>query len=119
MLPKYQPIKWEQGEDWTFTVAWKDASGNLVNLTGYSARMQVRKRFEDGVLIELTDTNARILMGGASGFVQLKLTASETAVVLSSDWANPHVYDLELTAPGGKVTKLMKGTLANLREVTR
>lgn len=118
-MPKYQPIKWDQGADWQFAVVWRDENDQLVNLTGYTARMHVRQRHDSELLIELTDANARIIMGGVSGFVQLKLTASETASVIGSNWDAPHVYDLEVVSGAGKVTKLMRGTLANIPEVTR
>jgi len=108
-----------QGSSWQFTLTWKDNANQLVNLTGYSAKMQIREGEESPVLMELNTSNGRILLGGASGFISLKLTATETGSFVSSDWANPHMYDLEVDDGTGKITKLIWGPLANNREITR
>lgn len=113
-------MKMYQGADFQFTFTWKDESGALQNLTGYSARMQIREREESpNPLIELTNANSRILLGGVSGFITLKLSSTETNSFVASDWADPHVYDVEVMDGSGKVTRLLRGPLANFREVTR
>jgi hypothetical protein len=43
-----------------------------INLTGYTARMQVRSTLESAeALIELTTANGRIALGGSAGTITL------------------------------------------------
>lgn len=119
-IPKNQPLVLNQGSDWDYTVVWKGSDGQVVNLTGYSAKMQVRRRAVDtNPLIELSNSNNRIAMGGVSGFLIMSLSASETGALAPSDFDSPFVYDLEVTSGSGEVAKLLKGIFVNLQEVTR
>ena len=119
MRPKHIPLKMYQGEDFDYTIVWRDETGTLVNLTGYSAKMQVRARDEDpNPLIELNTSNGRISLGGVSGYLQLHINASDTGF-LASSFEYPHVYDLEATDGAGKTRKIARGPLANIRDRTR
>jgi hypothetical protein len=101
----------QQGATWTRTLTWK-IDGVAVNLTGYTARMQLR---EAGTLvIELTTANGRIALGGAAGTITLTITAADTTA-LNFKTA---LYDLELVSGGGVVTRLLEGRVFLSREVT-
>jgi hypothetical protein len=105
----------EQGGTFSNTVTWKDGSGVAVNLTGYTARMQIRKNPDSFVtLVEITTENGGITLGGAAGTIALLITAAVTATLP----AGPAKYDLELIS-GSTVTKLLKGDVSILPEVTR
>lgn len=100
--------------DQTFT--WKDPNGDPINLTGYTARMQVRKRVEAStVLLDLTIANGGITLGGVAGTIRVQATAAATAAITESDG----VYDLELIAGSGAVTRLLEGSFYLPAEVTR
>jgi hypothetical protein len=87
-----------------------------VNLDGYDAKMQVRKRPESTeVLIELSTANRRIVLDSERKTINLQIPAIETAGIT---WATG-VYDLELTAPDGKVELLSFGSVQVTKEVTR
>lgn len=92
------------------------AYNSPVNLDGYTAKMQVRKRVESTeVLIELSTDNGRIVLDDESKTINLQITALDTAEIA---WTSG-VYDLELTATGGKVELLAFGNVQVTREVTR
>lgn len=91
------------------------------DLSGYTARMQVRRLIEDtDFMIEITTENDGIVvesLGSADkGRIDLHMTASQTAG-LDSDG----VYDLEIIDTGGTgtVSKVIKGTFTVIPEVTR
>ena len=109
----------EQGATWRYTLMAKqgvDANAPALDLTGYSARMQLRAELPDtAVLLELTTANRRITITPLAGRIDLLLTATETAA-LSFEAA---VYDLELASSGGEVTRLVKGKVTLTLEVTR
>jgi hypothetical protein len=87
-----------------------------VNLTGFTARMQIRETVESTtVLHSLTTENGGITLGGAAGTIALLISATDTAA-FTFDSA---VYDLEIISAGGVVTEVMSGTVTLGDEVTR
>lgn len=108
-------ITMDQGAEWTLTVVYEDSSGNPINLTGFSAKMQLRKKF-DSVTPVLT------LESPASGIVitpltgTLALTATTAQMLLIE--GGIYVYDLEISS-GGVVTRLMMGSATVRSEVTK
>jgi hypothetical protein len=84
-------------------------------LTNHTARMQVRRTIESTTpLITLTTENGRISLNGAEGFINLSITAADTAALTSSG-----VYDLEIISSGGLVSRVIQGTFTLSPEVTR
>lgn len=87
-----------------------------VNLTGFTARMQIRETVESTtVLHSLTTENGGITLGGAAGTIALTISASDTAA-FTFDTA---VYDLEVVSAGGVVTEVASGAVLMNDEVTR
>lgn len=105
----------EQGATFQMNLTWKDSTGTPVNLTGYTARMQVRENYEaESTLVSLTSTGGDIVLGGVLGTIAITIAASATQS-LQLDEA---VYDLELVN-GTTVTRLLQGKAVISREVTR
>lgn len=106
----------EQGATFDITLTCRDEAGVLVDLTGYTARMQIRaNKKATTTLLELTTENDRIVMGGAAGTIQLVLPATVTAAI---DWTRG-VYDLEIVNADGFVQRLWQGDVEVDKEVTR
>lgn len=106
-----------QGASWDLTLTWKTGDpSTLVNLTGYTARMQIRKKHSAyEIAATLTTQNGKIVLGGALGTIALALTATETSALI----AGKYVYDLELVSSSGYVTRLVEGSVRVSPEVTR
>lgn len=86
-----------------------------VNLTGFTARMQIRETIESTTtLVSLTEASG-ITLGGAAGTIGITITATATAL-LDFDSA---VYDLEVVSAGGIVTPVAYGNVYLNDEVTR
>lgn len=107
----------EQGADWQPSFQYLEQDGvTPVNLTGYTARMQIRKTVADANKeADLTTENAKLSISGATGEVFVHLSAAETRQM---NFVTA-VYDLELVAPDGVVTRLAAGAVALSLEVTR
>lgn len=106
----------EQGATFRLNLLWKDSAGSPVNLTGYTARMQVRRRYNDpDILLNFTTENGAIVLGGAAGTIQV----TGLATVTDDIPAKPSVYDLELVSGSGFVTRLIEGSVTITPEVTR
>lgn len=105
----------EQGATLSLTLTYRDSADALVNLTGYSARMQVRERASSpGTLVSLTQASG-ITLGGAAGTIVITVSATATAALE----AGQYVYDLEIVSGGGVVTRLIEGKFTVRPEVTR
>lgn len=115
----------DQGATFRKAITWKDGAGNPVNLNGYAARMQVRSSFASSTtVLNMTTDNGKIMLGGSAGTISLYLSASDTASLSTASPADfgdafVGVYDLELVAPSGDVTRLLQGSFAVNPEVTR
>jgi hypothetical protein len=108
-----------QGATFTRTLTWTDSAKKARDLTGYTARMQVRSSVESSsVIVELTTVNGKITLGTTTdtkGQVTLLLSATTTAALTPGQY----VYDLELVSAGGEVTRLLEGNFVVKAEVTR
>lgn len=105
----------DQGATFSRQLTLRDANNALMNLTGYTARMQIRPEIESTeVLVELTTANGRIALGGAAGTVTLTIPATVTATIDKEG-----VYDLELVTPSSEVHRALKGKVRLEPEVTR
>lgn len=104
-----------QGATFNLAPVWK-INGVAVDLTDYTAKMQVRTSPSDpSVLVELSTVNGRITLTPASGRITLTLFASTTTSLTPGQY----VYDLELTAPDGTVTRLLQGGFVVIAQVTQ
>ena len=105
----------EQGTDYAATLTYANSGGTAINITGYSARMQVRRSVGAPTSV-LTLTNASgITLGGAAGTVAISIAAAAMATVPAGNYR----YDLELVSGAGVVTKLISGDFTVTGEVTR
>jgi hypothetical protein len=85
------------------------------DLTGFTARMQVRRTIESStIIIELTTENGGIEIDGPEGRITVYMSASETEELSSSG-----VYDIEIIDGGGSVSRLVQGAFTLSLEVTR
>ena len=105
-----------KGSTLSKTFTWKDSAGSVIDITGFTARMQVRPTQESATkILDLTTENGGITLGGAAGTIVLAATAVATAAITQERG----VYDLELVSGGGVVTPLLKGIINFIPEVTR
>ncbi|WP_047474688.1 hypothetical protein, partial [Delftia sp. ZNC0008] len=105
-----------QGATFRRRLRWLNPDKTPIDLTGCTARMQVREEIEStAALLELTTENGRIALGGTAGTVDLLVDASTTAAIA---WTGG-VFDLEIVHPSGAVTRLAEGSCCVSPEVTR
>ncbi len=106
----------EQGATFTCDLLAVDAAGDPINLTGYTARMSIKRGAgESETLLSLTTTNGRIIITALTGSVLMYLTDAETAALTT--WTRG-VYDLELVSGSGTVTRFAEGAVSVSPNVT-
>jgi len=96
----------QAGKTWMFTFTVRDEAGALVNLTGYTARMQARADWTSTPILSLA-TGAGITLGGALGTVAIAVTAATTSAIAVGDYA----FEIELVAPDGTIPPFVLGAL--------
>ena len=106
----------EQGATFKHTLTLKDSADSLINLTGFSAEMDLRRNQDDSSeVLTLTVANSRVTMGGAAGTIVLEISASDTASMTVGDG----VYAIKLTDSNAKIDRILEGTFSVRGSVSR
>jgi len=121
----------EQGATFKTDLAYKDSSGNPIDLTLYTGRMQIRPTVtSDTVYLTLTSS----LNGDGTGLNfsgsnnSLPPTSGTVGVVIASctssnlSWTGDAYYDIELYSGSGDcayTVRLLEGKVRLSKEVTR
>lgn len=105
-----------QGTTFRRTVTY-DINDVPVNLSGYSARLQVRENYySDNYVVSLDSGSiGGITLGGSAGTIDILIEDSVTTDITAGDY----VYDLEIINPSSYVDRLIEGTFIVTPEVTR
>lgn len=113
----------EQGATWQPNpLILKDGAGALIDLTGYTAELLVKERYDSAdSLLQLNTSNGGIALGGAAGTLTLLATAVQMAAVdVATITGIPPsrrcVHTLTLTL-GAVVIRLLQGTFTITRKV--
>lgn len=111
--PGFYHLKIRKGKTLRKVFTFK-VDGSPVNLTGYTAKAQVRSTPESSIaLVEMATGDSSILLGGILGTITLVKSAGFTATL---DQTNA-VWELELTEPSGDVMSLLYGPCTIFPEV--
>ena len=107
----------DQGADWYINFTYENPAGTPVNLTGYTAALQIRTSpLAATAVLSLTSPSGGITITGATGLIACHATAVQTAAIINGRYA----YDIEITAPStGIITRLVQGTVDVSAQVTR
>lgn len=113
MTAKYK-IKINQGATLRIPFTWK-SNGTAIDITGFTARMQIRKTISSTEIIhELTTENGGIILGDDGAF----LIYISDSVTKTFNFTTA-VYDLEFVNLEGDVIRLLEGAVQLSLEVTR
>ena len=110
----------EVGATFSYQLAWEveliAGSGDYVpvDLTGYSAKMDVRKTIASPLIVSLSSANGRITFEPTRGLINLVIPAAITAVLPSGLYK----YDLDLTDTNGFVTRFIQGSFEIVGSIT-
>jgi len=119
----------EQGATTDLLLEYKDSNGSPVDLSGYTARMQIRPSVDstttylsitnvtasDGTGLNLTPQSGSVTLPRTSGSIGLFISAASSSALTFSEG----VYDIELQSQSGIVTRLLEGIVKLSKEVTR
>jgi hypothetical protein len=105
----------DQGSVWDLEITYKDPNDVPINLTGFTAKMQLRKEYNSTVAdLTLTTGGGGIVITGATGIVDISASAAQTAALDPTYY----VYDLELIS-GTNISRLIQGQITVAEQVTQ
>jgi len=107
----------EQGTDFERIFTYKNAAGVVIPVTGYGARMKIRKSPDSAnpILSLSTGATGGITVGTTDGTFTVAITDTQTAAM---DFDNA-VYDFEIIDTNLKVIRLLKGQVTLSKENTK
>ena len=109
-------FKVNQGADLTVPFLLLDDSGKGIDLTGYTAAMQVRIRVYSTEAVDtLTSENGRLVIEASEG----RITAKFPHELTETYPAQTLVYDIEITSAENEKTRILQGKIIVSAEVTR
>ena len=100
----------DQGAYWSKVITYETGATfdavTPVNLTGYTARLKIRRKgSSDPALLSLTHASG-ITLGGAAGTITVVLTAAQTAALPTGA---DLVYDLDVIDGSSRPYRLVRG----------
>lgn len=109
----------EAGATFNHKITWKKETpvdSNIyvpVDLSSFTAKMQVRKKAGDPVILEFSTLNGRIILNNI-GEISLLVSAVDTNSLVPDTYK----YDLELTSSLNVVTRLIEGSFEIIGQIT-
>tara|TARA_B110000444_G_C18836846_1_gene596516 strand:- start:844 stop:1173 length:330 start_codon:yes stop_codon:yes gene_type:complete len=100
----------DQHTDFSITVDVTDATGNVLNLTGYTAAAQMRKTYTSSSASATFST----IVSASDGKVTLSLTDTQSGALEPGRY----VYDMTVTS-GSTTTRVIEGQAIVTPSVTR
>ena len=104
----------DQGATWNITLTYKNSDGSPINLTGYTAALQLRTSYDASSAALSLSSGSGIVLGGTAGTIAVTATATQTGSLTAGEY----VYDLEITS-SSVVTRLVQGRITVTPQVTR
>lgn len=108
----------DQGADWYFVVTYENPAGTPVNITSYTAALQLRSTPNTATyVLSLATGGNGITINGAAGEVSIHATAAQTGAIDEGSY----FYDLEITSPASPsvTTRLVQGQIVVSAQVTQ
>lgn len=110
-----KPLEIEQGATWDFILVWKYEDGSVVDLTDCQGRMQFRRFPNAPIVLDLSTEDETLSFDPSSGRIIAQVDAQTTSEITESSG----VFDLEVTFPDGRVTRVIQGRWVLSLEVTK
>jgi hypothetical protein len=105
----------DQNATFSFIVEYKDENDNAIDLTGASAKMQVRDTKGGSKLaVTLTSPSGGITIDAPSGKLTVKMTPTQTSKIFYPKSS----YDVMVVDSNGNKIKLLEGFMTLNRSVT-
>jgi hypothetical protein len=96
-----------QGDTFTFEVIYQNPNGSLIDLTGYTAKVDVRDRPAGKILCASVTNSSGIIISGLEGKIVVTFTPEQTRKFTVPNAS----YQLQIIAPNTQRTTILKGNI--------
>jgi hypothetical protein len=108
-------IKVRKGANFKLNIACQNDDRSAKDLTGYTAKAQVRATYGAAVaLMDASTANGQITINAPGGIVMINVPQATTEAM---NWTSG-VWDLEITSAGGVIDRIVEGFASLSQEVT-
>jgi hypothetical protein len=111
-MAKLQDLTVYQGDDWAAMVAVLNSDRTPADLTGYTAKAQMRAGIADQTWDVAAEFTCAVVL---PNLISISLTSDQTTLLTQSSY----LWDLQAVSPQGIVTTLIGGGVQIVFEVTR
>lgn len=101
----------DAGSDFNNVVTVAAANGGPLNLSGYTAKAQMRKSYNSSTAYDFNAT----IYNAVGGQVRLQLLAADSSLIPPGRW----LYDLEITSAQGDKKRVVEGIVTITPQITR
>tara|TARA_Y100001937_G_scaffold18849_1_gene26063 strand:+ start:33380 stop:33718 length:339 start_codon:yes stop_codon:yes gene_type:complete len=108
----YSNLTVDQGTDFSIAIDVTDSSGTVLDLTGFTAKGQIRRSFNSSTAVDITCT---VRSPATDGILDISLTNAQTNAMK----AGRYVYDVEITSSGGVKDRVLEGQIEVMPGVTQ
>lgn len=114
LVGKYDFPAIPQGADVTFEISYKP-NNVVLDLSTYSAKLQVRKSYSTPILLELNSIDGSIVLVSSEPNITLHFFKEKTESISVTEGM---IYDLEITSATGLVSRVIEGSFSLSKQVT-
>ena len=108
----YSNIVVDQGADYSASIDVTDSDGDNIDLSGYTAAGQIRKKYSSSTAVDFT---VAVASPASAGVLNISLSNTQTNAMK----AGRYVYDVEITNSGGVKTRVLEGQVEITPGVTQ
>lgn len=103
----YNDLPWFAGDDFILRMNWRNALGELIDVTGYGGIFKLMSSpYEDIIILTLTEANGVAFNGVVSPNIQVYRNKADTLLEVV-----PLYYTFEIVDTDGIQSRLMQGTV--------
>lgn len=110
-MAEYVELTIDQGATYNNVINVTDANGAGIDLTGYTARSEMRKSYYSSTAYPFTLS----FINAATGSISMVMSAANTAILSPGRY----VYDVELEDALGNISRIFEGIVTVLPNVTK
>jgi len=107
----------KKGDTWAQVLTFRDGYQTPLNVTGCTARMDIKAAQTDSTsILSLTTagTSANMTLGGALGTLTISVAASVTSAITN----DTGLYDLQIASSTGATTTFLEGKVTFIDQYT-
>lgn len=105
-----------QGDDEILSITYQDPAGDAIDLSGYSAQMQVRETVKStSTVLDLSTSGGEISITGGTGLIEVTIDKTTSTALTPGTYK----YDLQIASGAGIRSTILKGDFTVNAEVTR